>query len=422
LNKWGVARFLPDGSLDTSFDSDGWLTTDFAGADSVPADVAVANDGRIVVAGIAGSSGSDFAISVFNGGKQRLYAQQDANYNVTSVTDDTGAVQERYLYDPYGAVTYKSPTWGSQSPSFSWVYLHQGGRYDGSSKLYDFRNRSYSPSLGRWTQRDPLGFWDGLNQYASMRSNPATLIDPYGLAALPNYPENGVTSPPQDNRPPEPPEPHWYQNIVGHGPYEEDLNTYFPRRFPTTTSDIKGRFTNSIDSYIRGSVKCGQSSFPGNKALVENYPDTKHPKKWMGQGYRFHPGGVMNGDAPMDDMLASRSLGSTYWFIEGNVDIKWTDTGRPCDGGGTIHEYSWSATLAVQDGLGSNDNKAMKVMRYLPIVPTLVIAWGVAPRNVIRARYKLSGKGEVCCCSGAAGGSTTGSTDYLTSTAAHAAA
>ena len=52
---------------------------------------------------------------------QRLYAQHDANYDTTALVDTTGAVQERYLYDPYGvaAVTDANYTPRSQS-AFGW--------------------------------------------------------------------------------------------------------------------------------------------------------------------------------------------------------------------------------------------------------------------------------------------------------------
>ncbi|HRK31877.1 MAG TPA: hypothetical protein PLD59_12430 [Tepidisphaeraceae bacterium] len=36
---------------------------------------------------------------------QRLYVQQDANYNVTSVSNASGATVERYRYTPYGQRT-----------------------------------------------------------------------------------------------------------------------------------------------------------------------------------------------------------------------------------------------------------------------------------------------------------------------------
>lgn len=124
----------------------------------------------------------DFALARYG---ERLYAQQDANWNVTSISNAAGAVQERYLYDPYGAVSYKTPTWGSRSSSsFSWVYLHQGGRYDNSSKLYHFRNRDYSPTLGRWTRVDPMGYVDGSNLYLAYLSNPVHNIDSSGLSSF----------------------------------------------------------------------------------------------------------------------------------------------------------------------------------------------------------------------------------------------
>src|SRR5436189_405887 len=34
---------------------------------------------------------------------ERLYALQDANWNVTALTSSSGDVQERYAYDAYGA-------------------------------------------------------------------------------------------------------------------------------------------------------------------------------------------------------------------------------------------------------------------------------------------------------------------------------
>jgi uncharacterized delta-60 repeat protein len=64
---FAVARYLPNGSLDTSFDSDGKLSLDFNGGDDIAFGVAVQPNGRIVVAG-TGSNGSNanFALARFN--------------------------------------------------------------------------------------------------------------------------------------------------------------------------------------------------------------------------------------------------------------------------------------------------------------------------------------------------------------------
>ena len=115
-------------------------------------------------------------------GGQRLYVQQDANWNVTAITDNTGAVQERYVYDPYGQPTILTPNWTVQGGSaFGWVYLHQGGRFDTVSGLYYFRSRDYSPTLGRWVQQDPVGYGAGdRNLYGYVGENPASRLDPSG--------------------------------------------------------------------------------------------------------------------------------------------------------------------------------------------------------------------------------------------------
>jgi len=57
-----LARYNSDGSLDTSFDSDGKLITDF-GAFNPATDVAIHPDGGIVAAGFSGDDEFDFALA-----------------------------------------------------------------------------------------------------------------------------------------------------------------------------------------------------------------------------------------------------------------------------------------------------------------------------------------------------------------------
>jgi RHS repeat-associated protein len=63
----------------------------------------------------------------------------------------------------------------------SWIYLHQGGRYDKDLSLYSFRNRVLDATLGRWISQDPAGYVDGANLYAYVNDNPASMVDPSGL-------------------------------------------------------------------------------------------------------------------------------------------------------------------------------------------------------------------------------------------------
>ncbi|MCP3994408.1 MAG: hypothetical protein GY722_04985, partial [bacterium] len=64
---FALVRYNTDGSLDTTFDSDGILTTDFGSGDDVGNSVTVQSDGKILVAG-GGSNGSnyDFALIRYN--------------------------------------------------------------------------------------------------------------------------------------------------------------------------------------------------------------------------------------------------------------------------------------------------------------------------------------------------------------------
>jgi RHS repeat-associated protein len=112
---------------------------------------------------------------------QRLYPVQDSNWNVAALVDTSGAAVERFAYSPYGVFTVYDGSWNQQTGSrFAWVYLFQGGRYESVSGLYDFRNRSYSPALGKFVQTDPIQADN--NSYRFVGNDPVNELDPSGLA------------------------------------------------------------------------------------------------------------------------------------------------------------------------------------------------------------------------------------------------
>ena len=114
---------------------------------------------------------------------ERLYALQDANWNVVALANTSGVVQERYGYTPYGVVSIYSGTWAVRTASsFAWNYLFQGGRFAATTGMSSFRNREYIVVLGAWAQRDPIGFAGGdLNRLRLIGSNPSNSTDPSGL-------------------------------------------------------------------------------------------------------------------------------------------------------------------------------------------------------------------------------------------------
>jgi RHS repeat-associated protein len=115
--------------------------------------------------------------------EERLYVIQDANFNVTSTINTSATVQERMLYDVNGSVKFFDLNFANASAAGTkaWVYLHQGGRYDLNSLAFHFRNREHQPYLGRWMQRDPMGYHDGLSLYSYLGCAAPASTDSMGL-------------------------------------------------------------------------------------------------------------------------------------------------------------------------------------------------------------------------------------------------
>ena len=113
---------------------------------------------------------------------RRIYVQQDANGNVTALTDASGNALERFEYDPYGTQTVLSSSWGAATDAYGLAYGFQGGRFDSTTGLYHFGARDYSPTLGRWVQQDPAGYAGGANLYQADGSSPVDRVDLQGLS------------------------------------------------------------------------------------------------------------------------------------------------------------------------------------------------------------------------------------------------
>jgi len=115
---------------------------------------------------------------------ETLYYTQDANFNVTALVNTSGTVLERTMYDPYGKPTFYDANWANPSDSSAYAneVLFAGYRYDTETGLYHVRHRAHHPTLGRWMQRDPVGYDDGLHLYAYALTNPVLYIDPMGLS------------------------------------------------------------------------------------------------------------------------------------------------------------------------------------------------------------------------------------------------
>jgi RHS repeat-associated protein len=115
--------------------------------------------------------------------EETYYYHRNHQYSIIGLSDDTGAVVERYAYDAYGDPTILAPdgTTVRTTSSYGNPYLHTGRRYDAESALYYYRARYYDALLGRFLERDPLGYPDGLNTYAAYHVM-YWGVDPWGMA------------------------------------------------------------------------------------------------------------------------------------------------------------------------------------------------------------------------------------------------
>lgn len=119
------------------------------------------------------------------------YYLQDANYNVTSTVNASGAVVERYVYTSYGVPTVLhgatdfdgAVTEGAVDTGGSDIgntCLYTGRERDSETGLQLNRNRFYASHLGRWLTRDPIGYEAGPNLYAYVDDSPVNSMDPTG--------------------------------------------------------------------------------------------------------------------------------------------------------------------------------------------------------------------------------------------------
>ena len=103
------------------------------------------------------------------------YYLYDANGNVTQLVNEGGAVVAHYEYDPFGNLTAKSGVYADANP-----FRHATQYFDDEISLYAYKFRYYSPELGRWTSRDPIGEQGGANLYAFCLNSALMYIDALG--------------------------------------------------------------------------------------------------------------------------------------------------------------------------------------------------------------------------------------------------
>lgn len=125
----------------------------------------------------------------------RQYVVADRLGSVIGLTDTAGTLSKTYEYDPYGNTTASAGTGADSRFRYAQGWLSVGG-------LYHFGARFYDPSVGRWTQRDPLDQTGDLqegNLYGYVGGDPVNLTDTAGRKGVGYCPPERTCS--KDTRP-----------------------------------------------------------------------------------------------------------------------------------------------------------------------------------------------------------------------------
>lgn len=119
-------------------------------------------------------------------GANRFYYHCNSIGSVYALTDAAGSVVERYDYQAYGKTTILAADGVTALPSSALgnSYTFTARRLDLESGLHYYRARYFSATLGRFIQRDPLGYVDGMGLYEYTNSNSINEIDPFGTDSI----------------------------------------------------------------------------------------------------------------------------------------------------------------------------------------------------------------------------------------------
>jgi len=125
--------------------------------------------------GGAGGIGGILACTIDDGSTNRYVYHYGAQGNVINVTDADEETVATYTYSPFGIVLAKTGSFDSR-------YQFSTKEYDSTVGLNYYGYRYYSPQLGRWPSRDPIGELGGLNVYSFVLNAPTAWIDVHGMS------------------------------------------------------------------------------------------------------------------------------------------------------------------------------------------------------------------------------------------------
>ena len=187
----------------------------------------------------------------------------DFNGNVLAYADvDTSTITHRMEYDPFGqelSLDTLLPGEGvAEAPRFRFSTKYT----DGETGLVCYGFRYYSPELGRWPSRDPIGEKGGINLYGMVGNDAINTWDYLGL-------DNPVGPiPPMDRETKQKMFDDWYEGEKKKGNKWNDGLSACPCKIDGTKCPDPDKWENPSDSlhgYHKGASNCMRSKTAGGQ-------------------------------------------------------------------------------------------------------------------------------------------------------------
>jgi RHS repeat-associated protein len=111
-------------------------------------------------------------------GDEYYFYHYDGLGSTVAITDENAQIVNAYAYSPYGLVGAQETI---QNP---FTYVGRFGVMAEGNGLYYMRARYYDPQVGRFINKDPIGYAGGMNLYEYVRNNSVNWVDFFGLKPI----------------------------------------------------------------------------------------------------------------------------------------------------------------------------------------------------------------------------------------------
>ncbi len=117
-------------------------------------------------------------VAKISSSNEYYFYHYDGLGSTIAISNSNGAVVNEYCYSPEGLV-------GAQETIPNpFQYVGRFGVMAEGNGLYYMGVRYYDPEVGRFINKDPIGYFGGLNLFTYVGNNPANFIDPNGEFAF----------------------------------------------------------------------------------------------------------------------------------------------------------------------------------------------------------------------------------------------